>query len=246
MESWPPAERGDPSANGWARPDSGPPSAPVPRFPAPPPPWPGQVPWQGTPSGPPRRSRIWPWLVAGGAVVLAVAVGAVVLVARSSGILEWGARGTHAERLPDPCRIYDDLRGQALLGDFGAKGTKRVPMGGYHWSLCAYGTAMFQPKDTFQVQLNLYLFGGRTESAGAAASGLHRTDMGCLRYQGATAGNRWQEACEGISKGWVLFAARRGNIIAMINCSAPEVGDDVRAAMRRAADLALNKISWES
>ncbi|GAB3967583.1 hypothetical protein GCM10029978_035190 [Actinoallomurus acanthiterrae] len=197
------------------------------------------------PPGPLRRSRIWPWLVAGGAVVLTVAVGAVILVARSAGILDRGARGTHAERIPDPCRIYDDLRGQALLREFGAKGTKRVPMGGDHWSLCAYGTSMFPPKDTFQVQLNLYLYGGRTESVGAAASGLHRADMGCLRYQGAAAGNRWQEACEGISKGWVLFAARRGNVIAMINCSAPEVGDDVRAAMRRAADLALNKISWE-
>jgi hypothetical protein len=199
------------------------------------------------PAGPPRRPRIWPWIVAIGAPVLALTVGAVVLVARWSGFLESGPRGrTHAERLPDPCRIYDDLRGRALLAEFGARGTKRIPMGGSHWSLCAYGTAMFPPKDTFQVQLNLYLHGGRTESARAAVSGLHRADMGCLRYQGATAGKNWQEACEGISKGWVLFAARRGNVIVMIDCSASEVGDTVRAAMRRAADIALNKIPWES
>jgi hypothetical protein len=234
----------------WSPPDS-PPTMPaqLPHQAPPPGPMPGPPPGMA-PTWPPATSRRprWPLVVLPIALVVVLAlVGGLVWLMRS------GSAGTaYADRIPDTCKIYDDKDGKGILAAMGAAKGKRIPMGEEHsygsWSLCGFGTFRFPPKNTFQIQLNVYKASSRVQAVDGAASAL-RKDMGCQTY---LKGNEetgwtpsWEEACEGIQHEWVTIVARRGNVIAMSSCSASSVSDADRSTLRHAASIALSQVPWK-
>ncbi|MFI0483020.1 serine/threonine-protein kinase [Actinomadura sp. 9N215] len=189
----------------------------------------------------PRKRRVWPWLVPAVAVpvVTALAAGGVLLgreLLRSEAV---------ATSLPDTCKIYDGGEGRRILRDMGADKGRRIPQGAKdqygEWRLCAFGTSRFPPKDTFQIQLNLYKPDDPQTGVDWARHALHGgSDFGCVG-EPTESHDIGDESCDGRTKdSWATVAARKGNVIAMASCSAPNVSDADRRALRRAADLALD------
>lgn len=128
----------------------------------------------------------------------------------------------------------------------GADEGKRIPQGNKdqygEWRLCAFGTARFPPKDTFQIQLNLYKPDDPETGADWARKALHGgSDFGCVGEPSSN-GGIGDESCDGRTKdSWATVVARKGNVIAMASCSTPNLGAADRRVLRRAAGMALDR-----
>lgn len=215
---------------------------------------PQQAPWTAPPGWsqpglPPgearRRRRVWPWLTAAIALpVVAVLVAGGVFAVRQ--VLRHERPAAVSSLPADMCSIYDSSAGKRVLTDMGAAKGKRIPRSSAdqygEWRLCAFGTDLFPPTDTFQIQLNLYNRDDPRKGIEDARKALHGgSSFGCTAAP-AAGGGVGEESCEGVtSSSWAEIVARKGNVIAMASCSAPTIGDRYRQALRRAADLALDK-----
>ncbi len=214
-----------------------------------PPPWTPHPHFKPTVLPQPRPRRAWPVLLAMLALVMVpvLALGGLV----GARLLEdaGGPRNDppYVTTLPDMCTIYDDGNGREVLRAMGAALGRRIPQGeddGYgRWELCAFGTERFPPKNTFQIQLNLYNTRnpeqGVTDARNAIRGG---TDFGCTGPAATGDAVGGEDSCEGVTEeGWVIVVARRGNVLALASCSASTVSDADRRALRRAAVLALDR-----
>ncbi|HEU5026552.1 MAG TPA: serine/threonine-protein kinase [Spirillospora sp.] len=234
--------------------------ASVPPPPAAPPPATGlagtvpqQAPWTGPPGWPQpahpaggtRRRRVWPLLVVAITlpVVAAMAAGGII-VARQ--VLRHEDAPAVSSLPADVCSIYNSSAGQRVLTDMGAAKGKRIPRSNAdqygEWKLCAFGTNLFPPTDTFQIQLNLYNRDDPRKGIDDARNALHGgTNFGCSGTPGTGSGVG-DESCEGLTNSsWAEVVARKGNVIATASCSAQNINDRYRRALRRAAQLALDK-----
>ncbi|TMQ93632.1 serine/threonine protein kinase [Actinomadura soli] len=194
------------------------------------------------PSARPRRRRVWPWLVPAIAVpvVAALAAGGVLLGRQ---LLDSQVVATS---LPDMCKLYDSGDGKEVLRDMGAANGRRIPQGNKdqygEWRLCAFGTGRFPPKNTFQIQLNLYKPDDPKTGVEWARHALNGgTDFGCTGDPTSSTGVG-EESCDGRTKdSWAVVNARKGNVVASATCSTPNVNAADLRALRRAADLALDE-----
>ncbi|MFC4053371.1 protein kinase [Actinomadura syzygii] len=203
---------------------------------------PMSVPPTTAPVAPRRRRRLWVWL----APAIALPVSAAMIAGAFFAVQRLLRPDDAVDALPgDMCRIYDSDEGRTMLRGLGAAEGKRIPQSsrdGYgEWRLCAFGTARFPPKDTFQIQLNLYNRDdpakGVKEARYAVRGG---TDFGCTTPSADR--GIGDESCEGLTKdSWVQVVARRGNVIAMATCSSRDIAAADRDALRRAAALALDE-----
>ncbi|GAA0209795.1 hypothetical protein GCM10009527_002130 [Actinomadura nitritigenes] len=238
-------------------PTSPPPTSPPPTSPPPAAGLAGTVPQQAQWTAPPgwsqpalppgeaRRRRVWPWLTVAITlpVVAAMVAGGVIVVRQ---VLRHESPAAVASLPSDMCSIYDSSAGKRVLSDMGAAKGKRIPRNSTdqygEWKLCAFGTDLFPPTDTFQIQLNLYNRDDPHQGVDDARKALRGgTNFGCTAPP-AAGGGVGEESCEGVtSSSWAEVVARKGNIIAMASCSAPTIDDRYRKALRRAADLALDK-----
>ncbi|MFF0521998.1 serine/threonine-protein kinase [Actinomadura nitritigenes] len=215
---------------------------------------PQQAPWTASPGWPQpglppgearRRRRVWPWLTAAIAlpVVAALVAGGVFVVRQ---VLRHERPAAVSSLPADMCSIYDSSAGKRVLADMGAAKGKRIPRSSAdqygEWRLCAFGTDLFPPTDTFQIQLNLYNRDDPRKGIEDARKALHGgSSFGCTSAPG-TGGGVGEESCEGVtSSSWAEVVARKGNVIAMASCSAATIDDRYRQALRRAAELALDK-----
>ncbi|WP_433140764.1 serine/threonine-protein kinase [Actinomadura nitritigenes] len=212
---------------------------------------PQQAPWTAPPGWPQpglppgeARRRVWPWLTAAIAlpVVAALVAGGVFVVRQ---VLRHERPAAVSSLPADMCSIYDSSAGKRVLADMGAAKGKRIPRSSAdqygEWRLCAFGTDLFPPTDTFQIQLNLYNRDDPRKGIEVARKALHGgSSFGCT--SAPATGGVGEESCEGVtSSSWAEVVARKGNVIAMASCSAATIDDRYRQALRRAADLALDK-----
>ncbi|TYB47698.1 serine/threonine-protein kinase [Actinomadura chibensis] len=231
-----------PVPSGPVPPDTSPPGTLPPTGPPPITHPPMSVPPQTAPAAPPRRRRLWVWL----APAIALPISAAMIAGGVFAVQRLFRPDDAVDALPgDMCRIYDSDEGRTMLRGLGAADGKRIPQSsrdGYgEWRLCAFGTARFPPKDTFQIQLNLYNRDDPKKGVKEARYALHGgTNFGCTT---PSADNGiGEESCEGLTKdSWAQVVARRGNVIAMATCSARDIGAADREALRRAAALALDE-----
>ncbi|TYK52937.1 serine/threonine-protein kinase [Actinomadura decatromicini] len=204
---------------------------------------PMSVPPTTAPAAPRRRRRLWVWL----APAIALPVSAAMIAGAFFAVQRLLRPDDTVDALPgDMCRIYDSDDGRTMLRGLGAAEGKRIPQSsrdGYgEWRLCAFGTARFPPKDTFQIQLNLYNRDDPDKGVKEARYALHGgTDFGCTAPSADH--GIGDESCEGLTKdSWAQVVARRGNVIAMATCSARDIAAADRDALRRAAALALDEV----
>lgn len=200
-----------------------------------PPPWPQ-----------PRRSR------AGLVVAIVIIVALLALLGATSVVVySLGPYGSpHADAPPDVCKLFKTtLDGSRLLDRFAAGNGATFPAGEDHpwgdWRLCSFGTVRFPPSDNFQVQVNTYQNGSPVDSERDAKSQFRASGFGCTAAPAAGLyPGPWSESCDGIWKGNVAFAARKGNVIVQTLVSAPTISDPDRQGLRDATAFALNHVHF--
>ncbi|MEU9023271.1 serine/threonine-protein kinase [Actinomadura sp. NPDC048394] len=248
----PVAASADPAFASVPPPPAAPPPAALPQAPGIAGTVPQQAPWTAPPGWPQqarpaggKRRRVWPWLVVGITLpVVAAMVAGGIIVARQ--VMRHEDASAVSSLPADVCSIYDSSAGKRVLADMGAAKGKRIPRDNAdqygEWKLCAFGTNLFPPTDTFQIQLNLYNRDDPRKGIDDARNALHGgTNFGCSGTPGTGTGVG-EESCEGLTNSsWAEVVARKGNVIATASCSAQSINDRYRGALRRAAQLALDK-----